>query len=69
MVDPGVTLSSGKEICAKTQQEGMSPTKTRTLRYILIPAPSSPFLAFPSMATRVTTLSFCVCEPGVMVGE
>jgi len=40
-----------------------------TLRNILIDAPSCPRLAFPSIATRVTTFNFCGPPPEVTVGE
>ena len=67
IVAPGVTLSSGNEICAaqsiqycRSYAQAQVVTEwIPTLRYILIDAPLAPRSARPSIATRVTMLSFC----------
>lgn len=60
-VEPGETLSIGMASCGRVREgkgRGVG-WGGRTLRYILMDAPSSACFAFPSRVRRVTTLSFC----------
>lgn len=68
IVLPGTILSTGSasfEFQEKLATENVIRDRIRTFMYILI-GTFSAFLAFPSMARRVTIFNLCVCGPSVL---